>query len=68
MPGGGVDGTYSHFGEFQALLRKWINREARILELLRQIIYSFPMCSHASDMKSDYFLCLIIPFIFARCW
>ncbi|XP_064398020.1 sec1 family domain-containing protein 2-like isoform X2 [Halichondria panicea] len=30
MPGGGVDGTYSHFGEFQALLRKWINREAGV--------------------------------------
>ena len=30
MPSGGVtgmEGVYSPFGEFQALLRKWINRE-----------------------------------------
>ena len=36
MPGGEEDqeeegsvGTFSHYGEFQALMRKWINREVR---------------------------------------
>ena len=28
--GCGFDG-YSHFGEFQALMRKWINREVSVL-------------------------------------
>ena len=29
--GGGEGGSYSHYGEFQALMRKWINREVRCM-------------------------------------
>ncbi len=34
MPGGSGEGDYSHFGEFQALIRKWINRDVRRLVTL----------------------------------
>ena len=30
VEGGAGDGGYSHFGEFQALLKKWTNREVKI--------------------------------------
>ena len=39
---GGVEGVvtteYSHYGEFQALLRKWTNREVRVTCLRLQVL------------------------------
>ena len=65
--GGGEDrqdhglGDYSHFGEFQALMRKWINREVSVMvalycEMKNDPLFSLLCSQYCSAIENKYFL------------